>query len=280
MKIHHIKELAVQTAKYVRESDLRLIMTSLSYSTILSLIPLIALSLAVFKAIGGLEHLIPKVESFILSNLTIDASESAIRFLKKAISKIHAGKLGSYGFIFLLYTSLRLVRDIDYCVQKIWQIKSGHPFYRRLIKYWAMLLFFPLLISAYVGLASYGQSYNVVRGLPAALFQFCMLFSFLYLMFKLVPSVRVKKAAAFYPAFFVAIALIVSRMALVYALKSIIHYDKIYGSLASIPVLFVSISLGWYLVLFGVALSAGINRWKEDLEAPINFLEGQEGGSV
>ncbi len=266
-----LRQIFLQTKRHVREGDLRLVMASLSYSTVLSMIPLIALALATFKAIGGLQSWAPKVEELILSNLTIGASESALKFVHRAIAKIHAGKLGSYGFLFLLYTSLRLVQDIDLSVQKIWQIRERNPFYKRLLKYWAMLLFFPLILSVYVGLMTYAPSYADVKEVPYELFQFFMLFSFLYLMYKLVPATKVKIGPALVAAAFTAVALIVSRVGLSYSVKSFIRYDKVYGSLASIPVLFLSISLGWYLVIFGVALTAGLQRWREDEEAPLQF---------
>ncbi len=271
-----LKKIVTETAHHVREGDLRLVMASLSYSTVLSMIPLIALALATFKAIGGLQSWAPKVEEFILSNLTIDASESALRFVRSTIGKIHAGKLGSYGFLFLLYTSLRLVQDIDFSVQRIWQIRSRSPFYRRLIKYWAMLLFFPLMLSVYVGLMTYAPQYADVKAVPSGLFQFCMLFSFFYLMFKLVPATKVKVGPALIAAGVTSLLLIISRLGLAYSVKSIVRYDKVYGSLASIPVLFVSISLGWYLVMFGVALTAGLQKWRENESAPLAFGEAED----
>src|SRR5687768_455968 len=87
---------------HIREAQIPLVASSLAYTTILSVIPLLAVSFAIFKAFGGLEKLYAVIEPMVLEYLAESASREAMQAIQGFIGKIHAGKVGAGGLIGLI----------------------------------------------------------------------------------------------------------------------------------------------------------------------------------
>src|SRR4051812_16785951 len=107
-KLKALKAVTHDTLGEIRAAELPLVASSLAYTTILSIIPLIAVSFSVFKAFGGLDKLYAAVEPIVFENLAEGSDERTLNTLKDFVSNIHTGTLGISGFVGLVFTSMAM----------------------------------------------------------------------------------------------------------------------------------------------------------------------------
>lgn len=248
------------TLQQMRDGELQLVAASLAFSTIIALVPFIAVVLATFQSIGGLEMLYPKVESFLLKNLREAAGTETTKFIRIFLKNINAGKIGTTGAIALFITSLRLLHDMEVGINRVWNKRTTRPFYKRLIYQWGLILAIPVFLAIYIGFTSLEQFEFVQRLIPAALTNSLVMVGSLFLIYKMVPDLEVHSRAAFISCLVSSAGLfVVHKTYSVLALK-FFSYNKIYGSFAAFPLLLLWILTIWYVILGGVALCASLQK--------------------
>ena len=136
----------------MRDGELALVAASLSFSTAIALVPFIAVVLATFQSIGGLEALYPKVEALLLRNMREAAGSDVTNFIRIFLKNISAGKLGTTGAVLLFLTSIRLLHDMEVAIHRVWNVRNSRPFYKRLIYQWALILVIPFFVGRLRGL--------------------------------------------------------------------------------------------------------------------------------
>lgn len=255
-----LKSVLKDTLQQMRDGELALVAASLSFSTAIALVPFIAVVLATFQSIGGLEAFYPKVEALLLSNVKEAAGSDVIKVMRMFLKNINAGKLGTTGAVFLFITSIRLLHDMEVGIHRVWNQKNSRPFYKRLIYQWALILVIPVLLAIYVGFTSLEQFQFVHRLIPAAISNSLVLVGSLFLIYKLVPDVPVRPKAAFISALITSLTMYAVHKT--YALIAIkfFSYNKLYGSFAALPILLLWILTIWYVILGGVALCASLQK--------------------
>lgn len=249
------------TIQQMRDGELQLVAASLSFSTAIALVPFIAVVLATFQSIGGLEILYPKVEAFLLRNLREAAGSTEVtKFIRIFLKNISAGKMGSWGAILLFLTSLRLLHDMEVGIHRVWNQKNTRPFYKRLIYQWAIILVIPVFLAIYVGFSTLEQFKFVHRVIPATVSNSLVLVGSLFFTYKFVPAVYVRKSAAFISALIASIVIYGVHKVYAGLVVNFFNYNKIYGSFAAIPLLLLWILTMWYVILGGVALCASLQK--------------------
>lgn len=248
------------TLQQMRDGELALVAASLSFSTAIALVPFIAVVLATFQSIGGLEAFYPKVEALLLRNMREAAGSDVTKFIRIFLKNISAGKLGTTGAIFLFLTSIRLLHDMEVGIHRVWNQRNTRPFYKRLIYQWGLILAIPVFLAVYVGFTSLEQFQFVHRVIPAVASNTLVLVGTLFLIYKLVPDLQVRTKAAFVSSLIAALTLYGVHKS--YALLAIkfFAYNKIYGSFAALPILLLWILTIWYVILGGVALCASLQK--------------------
>jgi membrane protein len=244
----------------MRDGELQLVAGSLSFSTALGLIPFIAIVLAIFQSIGGLEALYPKVEALLLSNLREAAGSNASKFIRIFLKNINAGKLGTTGVVLLVLTSARLLHDMEMGINRVWNQKLSRPFYKRLVYQWTLILGIPLFLAVYVAFNSLEQFLFVRRLIPAAFANAIVLVGSLFLIYKLVPALKVHVKAALISSFVTAAVIFGVHKGFVLVTTKVFNYNTIYGAFSAIPLLFLWILSMWYVILMGVAFCAGLQK--------------------
>ncbi len=254
------KSVVQDTLQQMRDGELALVAASLSFSTAIALVPFIAVVLATFQSIGGLEAFYPKVEALLLSNMREAAGSDATKVVRMFLRNINAGKLGTTGAIFLFITSIRLLHDMEVGIHRVWNTKNPRPFYKRLIYQWGLILGIPVLLAIYVGFTSLEQFKFVHRVIPAMVSNSIILVGSLYFIYKLVPAVQVRTRVALISSLLAAAVMYgVHKSYALLALK-FFSYNKIYGSFAALPILLFWILTIWYVILGGVALCASLQK--------------------
>ena len=250
-------------AQRFEDDRLGLTAGSLTFTTVMALVPFFAVALAVFSAFpifGKLEGALQQwlLNSFVPGNIANQVLDYLTQFAQSA------NQLGIAGFSALLVTAVALVLTIDTTLNKIWRVRRPRPLGRRLLIYWTALTLGPLLFAASLSVTSYALS--AARGLVSALpgglavlldlLQFAILFSGLTLTYRMVPNMPVQWRHAAAGGLFAALVFEGAKKLLVLYLSNIPTYSVIYGAFATVPILLLWIYLVWVFVLLGAVVAA------------------------
>lgn len=249
------------TIQQMEDGELQLVAASLSYSTVFALIPFIAVVLAILQYVGGgFEVIYPKVENLILRNFSDAMGLEATKALRDLLRNVSIAKLGVTGAVGLLVTSLRLMYDMEVGIHRVWNQKNSRPLYKRVFAYWLLMLAIPFALAFYVSLRSL-RGIEVVGPLfHPILSSNTLLFVCVLLLFKYVPTAKVRWSSVIIAASLTCVTLFITQRIFAWATVALFTYSKIYGSFAAIPLLLLWILIIWHILLGGVALSASLHK--------------------
>ncbi len=246
-----------------RDDRLGLTASSLTFTTLISLVPLLTVMLAVFTAFPIFASFQGALEKLFLQNLIPDGiARPVLAALTQFAGK--ASRLGAAGLGVLVVTALALMLTIDRTLNAIWRVPRPRRFAQRLLVYWAALTLGPLLLGASLTLTSYAisASKGLVSALPGGvgllidLLQFVLLAAATAGLFHFVPNTHVRWAHAWAGGLFVAAAFEVAKQALAWYLVAVPTYASVYGAFATAPFLLLWIYLVWVIVLLGAVIAA------------------------
>ena len=247
------------TIAQIQQAQLLMMSSSLAYTTILSIIPLLAVSFAVFQAFGGMEKVYGVIEPLILSHLAQGTGHEAIDVLRSFIANIHTGVLGLTGFIGLMVTTMSLLLSVEKAINKIWKTQITRHFFHRIAVYWFIVTIGPLALSIAVGLAT-SQDIPIWNILPHGSGLYVIAIGIFYSVYKWTPQTQVERRCAFISAIITAITWNIARAGYGLYTSKVLTYHKIYGSLGAIPILLLWIYILWTIVLSGVALTVALQK--------------------
>ncbi len=256
---HKAKQIIRDTQFVINDAQLFITASSLAYTTILSIIPVLALSFVIFRAFGGLEKLYDTLEPFILSNLSQGTSEDVILRLRGFINNVSVGTIGAGGFIGLVATSMSLMLSIENSFNRIWKTANTRTWFHRIASYWLFITLGPLAMSIGLGIAT-STKLPLSKLLPSWSGAFSLAACLLTLIYKFVPNTKVQWKFAFISGFWTAVIWNLTRVGYDLYVDRFASYNKIYGSLAAVPILLFWIYLIWLMVLAGAALTATLQK--------------------
>lgn len=254
-----MREIIKDIFKKLREGDIRWISSSLAFTTILSLIPFMALVLVSFKMIGGIDYLVPRIERFLLRYVKEAMGTEVSQWIHTVLEKVQAQTIGTTAIIILLYTSWRLFSDMERGIQRIWSHEVSRPIHRRFLVVWCAIVIFPCMLAMYVAVRSLDMMRPIARQYTVAMDGAAM-FIFLYFIYKLFPADRVLKRVALIAATFSTVCILILQKSFTLIAQKAFYMNKFYGSLAAIPLILVWILGIWQIVLIGTALGSAVQR--------------------
>ncbi len=246
-----------------REDRLGLTAGSLTFTTLIALVPLVTVSLAVFTAFPMFSGFETSLEKYFLQNLVPDSiARPVMRSLTQFASK--ARGVGTVGLLLLLATALAMVFTIDRTLNAIWRVQRPRPLAQRVLVYWAGLTLGPLVLGVSLSLTSYALSASkgLVTAMPGGvsllleLVQFLMFAGAAAGLFHYVPNTAVRWSHAWAGGLFVAIAFEGAKKGLAWYVDSVPTYSAVYGAFATVPILLLWIYLGWVIMLLGAVIAA------------------------
>lgn len=253
------KQIIKDTQFVINDAQLFITASSLAYTTILSMIPVLALSFVIFRAFGGLEKLYQTLEPFILSNLSEGTSEDVMMRLKGFINNVSVGTIGAGGFFGLVFTSMSLMLSIENSFNRIWKVENTRSLFHRIASYWLFITLGPLALSIALGIAT-SEKLPITKLLPSWGGALALAASFLTLIYKYVPNTTVKLKFALISGFWTAVTWSLTRLGFNLYVDRFASYNKIYGSVAAVPILLFWIYLVWLMILAGAALTATLQK--------------------
>lgn len=246
-----------------RDDRLGLTAGSLTFTTLIGLVPLMTVMLAVFSAFPMFSRFQSALQQYFLQSLVPDTiARPVLQALTQFAAK--ASKVGSVGLLVFLVTALMLVFTIDRTLNAIWRVPKPRPLAQRVLVYWAALTLGPLVLGASLSLTSYAisASRGVVNALPGGLellldaLQFALLAAAMGGLFRFVPNVHVRWGHAAAGGLFVAVGIELAKAGLAWYVGRVPTYSAVYGAFATVPILLLWIYLGWVIVLLGAVIAA------------------------
>lgn len=246
-----------------REDRLGLTASSLSFTTLIALVPLVTVMLAVFTAFPVFAGFEAALQEYFLANLVPDTiAKPVLRALTQFAGR--ARSMGTLGLLLLAATALALVLTIDRTLNAIWRVRKPRALGQRLLVYWAVLTLGPLALGASLTLTSVAisASSGLVAALPGGVglvldvLQFALMAAAAAGLFHYVPNTVVRWRHAWAGGIFVAVAFELAKKGLAAYVALVPSYTTVYGALATLPMLLLWIYLVWVIVLLGAVIAA------------------------
>ena len=246
-----------------REDRLGVTASSLTFTTLLALVPFFTVALAVFAAFPIFGKMQLMLQRWLIDSLVPDSiSRPVLGYLTQFAAK--AGGLGAAGFSILMVTALALILTIDRTLNGIWRVRRLRPLGQRVLIYWAAITLGPLLLGASLALTSYALSASrgLVGQLPGGLrllldsIEFFVLAAGMAGLYHYVPNTQVNWRHAWAGGFFVAVCMELAKKGLALYVAKVPTYSAVYGTFATLPILLVWIYVAWVIVLLGAVVAA------------------------
>jgi membrane protein len=246
-----------------RDDRLGLTAGSLTFTTLISLVPLLTVMLALFTAFPIFASFQVALQKYFLTSLIPDnIARPVLNTLTQFAAK--ANRLGAVGLLALGVTALALMLTIDRTLNAIWRVQRPRPIAQRVLVYWAALTLGPLVLGGSLTLTSYAVSAGegLVKGMPGSItvllniVELVLMGSGIAGLFHYVPNTHVRWRHALLGGAFVALAFSAAKASLAWYVKHVPTYSTLYGAFATLPILLIWIYLGWVIVLLGAVLAA------------------------
>ena len=238
------------------------IANSLSYTSLLSIVPLMAVVFAGLSSFPVFQDIMLELENFIFSNFIPTSTEVIREYLMSFVGK--ASNLTLVGIFSLLFIALLLMWKIDQVLNHIWAVTKKRNYLKTFLTYWAILTLGPILIGFSLMATSYLASLPIISdtaqtiGLKKYLLQMVavfftlMAFSLTYLV---VPNTRVNLKNALIGGMVATILFELSKQGFAVYISSNRTYQNIYGAMATLPIFLVWIYISWLVILIGAITS-------------------------
>lgn len=268
--IRKVIRFALQRAS---EKQLTQVAASLTFTTVLGIVPMLAVILSLFTAFPLFDEFRLALENFLATSLMPPSvSENIMQYLNQFAAK--ASGLTAIGSLALIVTSVLLIMTIDETLNNIWQVNQQRPLNRRILVYWAIISLGPILAGASLWATSLlaNESLNRVGELPTLLNISLSAVPIIATglgftaLFVGVPNRRVAWKDALFGGMGAAIVLEVMRLGFAYYLTRFPSYTIIYGAFATLPIFLLWIYLSWLAILLGATVAATLpairqRRW-------------------
>ena len=240
---------------------------ALSYTTLLAVVPFIAVVLAVFTFFPLFSDMRAQVQEFLIQNIMPSAIQNVQNYAAEFIGA--AGKLTTIGVCGIALTAVFMLSTIENSFNFIFQVKRRRNLTRKIYSYAFIIIVCPLLLGSALYIKGYLLTlrylnpehllgYNFIAMiLPHLLTILCLMLAYF-----LIPNKKVLRINAFWGALMAFVLMQILHFGFGYFLALNVTYKTIYGALAAVPVLLVWMYLWWTVVLSGAILTAALEEFK------------------
>ncbi|MBR5820759.1 MAG: YihY/virulence factor BrkB family protein [Alistipes sp.] len=245
---------------------------ALTYYTIMSLVPIIAVAFAVVKGLGladGLAHSL-----YALFPQSPEVIDHLVSFAENALARTRGGLMAAVALAALFWAVIQMFSSIENAFNNIWEVKSTRSIARQWSDYLAVMLIVPIF---WIVANSAGRFMEEMLGFDeswyfVALSKF-MSMLFIWVMFTLlyliIPNAKVKFRSALTAGIAAGTIFLLFQWGYVYAQRAMTSYNAIYGSFAALPLFLIWLQISWEILLIGGELSftyQNIARFGEEHE--------------
>jgi len=257
--------ILIATGRDVAEGMLTLRAMGLVYTTLLSLVPLLAVSFSVLKGFGVHNQVEPMLLSMFqpLGDKGVELTEKIIGF----VDNVNVRVLGSLSLVFLFYTVVSLMAKIEQSMNSTWRIRGGRNFIQRITEYLSVVMIGPILIftgvglTASIGTSAVGNALASMEGFGTLIYfagkiaSFLLIVGALTFIYVLVPNTRVRLLSAFTGAVVAALLWRLNGWVFSMFIAGSTNYSAIYSSFAVVIIFMIWLHLSWLILLIGTSVS-------------------------
>ena len=252
--------------------------SSLAYTTLLSIVPLIGVMFSFFGNLTVFEEISNELQDFVFGNFVPEFGRTVQQYLISF--SLNASQLTVTGIIVLVIIALMMMSTIESALNHIWNVLSKRRPLARFLVYWAILTLGPILVGVGLYTTSYILSLPVVTSVHSSMMLKTRLlammpfltttlaFTFMYI---LVPNCHVNRFSAIVGGIIAALFFEVAKYSFGLYVKAVPTYQMIYGAVAIIPMFLIWIYVSWLIVLLGAQITYCLSVFR---------LEGRGGKPV
>jgi membrane protein len=243
---------------------------ALTLTTLLALVPLLALIFTVTRALGLQEAVLDPLRG-VLTRFVAAGQRELVEMVVGYVEATNFGALGGIGLLFLAYTAVSMLGTIEASFNDIWGVAQGRPLHRKLTDYLSVLLIFPVLLLVSSGLTAGMHSALVERilqvGLLSGASQLALKlfpivavvagFTFLY---RYMPNTRVTLHAAVVAGLVAGVAWHAAQWAFITFQIGVTNSNVIYGTFAALPIFLIWLNVSWIIVLGGCEIAYAVQH--------------------
>ncbi|NCD12448.1 MAG: YihY family inner membrane protein [Epsilonproteobacteria bacterium] len=266
----------VEFFKKLRDVELAHYASSLSFHTILSLIPILLITFSLFTKLPLFEVYYEKLQSFIFSSLIPTQQDIMIHYLHDFMA--NTGNMGVVGLIFVLYISIMFFLDYEKIVSKIFETKT-RSFWEALSTYWTMVTLMPLgliiffyssaTIQMFLEKTPVTSAINFVQFTP-----YFIIWLLIFVMYVVSAKTKIHLKSALLSSFVASLCWYISKNLFVYYVSYNKTYLSIYGSFSILLFFFLWIYLSWFIYLYGLKLCFLLNEKESEKRENQTPIEG------
>ncbi|WP_169777309.1 YihY/virulence factor BrkB family protein [Campylobacter mucosalis] len=255
-------KLAFKILSGFKDKELMHYASSLSFHTIMSIIPVLLLSFSLFTKLPVFEVYYSKIEDFVFSSMLPTHQDVISKYIQTFLQ--NSGNLGIIGFIAILFTSAMFFMDYEHVVNKIMNTKH-RSFWSSLSSYWTLITLAPMGLALSFYLSSifqdilnsneYTSSINFLSVFPYLIIW--VIFCVTYL---ISVSEPVKFKNALFSSFITSLVWYLGKSLFVYYALHNKTYLSIYGSFSIMLLFFLWVYISWIIFLYGFKICAFLNQ--------------------
>ncbi|MDO4757746.1 MAG: YhjD/YihY/BrkB family envelope integrity protein [Rikenellaceae bacterium] len=243
---------------------------AMTYYTVTSLVPILAVAFAVVKGFGVGETLIESL--YDLFPQYPEVIEYIVGFAENALARTQGGVVASVALVMLFWSVIQLFGSIESAFNNIWEVKTSRSIARQWTDYLAVTLIVPIFWIVAYAVGSYTEEvfretwYFSLLSRLLSLISIWAMFTLLYL---IIPNARVKFTSALTAGIVAGTAFLCFQWGYLYVQTWMTSYNAIYGSFAALPLFLLWIQLSWQILLIGGELSfafQNVTRFGEEHE--------------
>jgi membrane protein len=253
--------------KDFNDDDLLVKASALTYFTLLSIVPLLAMAFGIAQGFGLEAYL----EKIILENFESQQQimEQLLNFSHSMLQNTQGGLVAGVGAFLLLWTVMRLLTNIESSFNSIWNVKKSRTLVRKFTDYIAMMILAPIFIIISSSATVYAEVYISELGSEYALLGWLgSLYSFLLgllpyvstwmlftLLFLVMPNTRVQPKYALLAGVLMGSVYQVVQYGYIYFQVNVSKFNAVYGSFAALPLFLIWLQLSWLIILIGAEIA-------------------------
>ena len=283
------------TVRFFTEKRVMTQASALTYSTLLAIVPIFAAVFAIARGFGYNKYIEMWFRELLSSQPQV--ADVMVGFVNSYLVHTKSGIFLGVGLIFMLYTVLMLVNNVEETFNKIWQVNNSRPIIRSFANYLATFFLFPIIIVVSTGLSIFMETvadsmvdFTLLGPVIHKLLNFSpyMLMSLLFvLLYVYMPNTEVRISCAIVPGILAGIAMQVLQIVYIHSQIWVTGYNAIYGSFAALPLFMLWVQISWTICLFGAQLTYtnqnlnrfGINLEPIDVHPHVDMTDEERGDS-
>ncbi len=268
-----VRDLIRFAVRRLNEEHLPQVAGSLTFTTVLALVPVLTIALAIFTAFPLFNTFRAALEAYFIESLMPKAVANTILDYLNQFAR-QAKRLSAVGATMLIVTAVAMIAMIDRTFHQIWRVKTRRPLTQRILVYWATVTLGPLLIGVSMTFTSflYTATSGVTNQMPVVGTIFYTLISVLLtglaftMLYMVVPNRLIDWRDAACGGIVAAIAFEATKRLFVVFIAKFPTYTVLYGALAAMPIFLLWIYFGWLITLMGAVITAALpivkhERW-------------------